>query len=132
MRILIILMFVMIAPFLVMISGCDTDPDDVIEENLRVTSDAVNNSEIPGWNYDFNLTVESAMPPNGVKISINVVGESDNLRYSAVPEIATSSKTTPIHLRDLPLQQYAICNISVTSKSNVANTTTLNFRVIRK
>ena len=130
MRIHIILMFVIIAPSLLIVSGCD--PEEVLEENLRVTSDAVNNSEIPGANYDFNLAVESAMPPNGVKISINVVGESDNLQYSPVPEIATSSKTTPIHLSGLPLQQYVICNIKVTSKSNVANTVTLSFRVIRK
>jgi len=99
---------------------------------LNVTSDAVNNSEIPGANYDFILTVESAMPPNGVDISINVVGESDNLRYSPVPDISTSSKVTPIHLSGLPLQQYAICNIKVTSKSKAANMVTFSFRVIRK
>jgi len=130
MRIHIILMFAIVVPSLLMVSGCG--PTEVLEENLRVTSDAVNNSEIPGANYDFNLTVESAMPPNGVKISITVVGESDNLRYSPLPDISTSSKATPIHLSGLPLQQYAICNISVISKSNVANIVTLSFRVIRK
>ena len=130
MRILIILIFVIIVPSLLMVSGCD--PEEIVEENLKVTSDAVNNSEIPGANYDFILTVESAMPPNGVDISINVVGESDNLRYSPVPDISTSSKVTPIHLSGLPLQQYAICNIKVTSKSKAANMVTFSFRVIRK
>lgn len=130
MRILIILMFVIIVPSLVMVSGCD--PKKVLEENLKVTNDAVNNAEIPGATYDFNLTIESAMPPNGVKISINVVGESDNRNYSPVPAIETSSKLTPIHLSGLPLQQYAICNIKVASKSQATNTATLSFRVIRK
>ena len=131
MRILIILIFAIVVPSLLMVSGCNP-PKKVLEDNLRVTTDAVNNAEIPGANYDFSLTVESDMPPNGVKISIYVVGESDNLHYSPVPDIETSGKATPIHLSGLPLQQYAICNIKVTSKSNVANSVNLSFRVIRK
>ena len=132
MRILIILMFVIIVPPLAMISGCDKPPGEPVEENLRVTTDAANNAEIPGANYDFNVMVESAMPRNGVKISINVVGETDNRNYSPVPEIETSNKTTAIRLNGLPLQQYSLCNVRVTSKSKSTNTVTLSFRIIRK
>ncbi|HJS53225.1 MAG TPA: hypothetical protein VJ765_01740 [Chitinophagaceae bacterium] len=131
MRILIILMLVIAVPSVVMFSGCDRDKE-VPEENLRVTTDAVNNSEIPGATYDFNLTVESVMPRNGVGISINVVGESDNRNYSPVPDIETFNKTTTIHLSGLPLQQYSLVGIRVTSKTKNTNTVTLSFRVIRK
>jgi hypothetical protein len=132
MRILIILMFAIIVPSLVIVSGCDKKPVEIKEENLRVVSDAVNNSEIPGANYDFNLMVESAMPPDGVRITINVVGESDNRNYSPMPDTETSNKITAIHLNGLPLQQYALCNIRVTSKTKNTNTVALSFRVIRK
>jgi hypothetical protein len=132
MRILIILMLAIAVPSVVMVSGCDRDDEDVAEENLRVTTDAVNNSEIPGANYDFNLIVESAMPPKGVIISVNVLGESDNRNYSLMASIETFVKTTAIHLSGLPLQQYALCSVRITSKSKNTNTATVSFRIIRK
>lgn len=118
--------------FLLMLFGCDKPPEKVNEENLRISTDAINNSEVLGTNYSFNLTVESVMPPSGVKISVNVVGESDNRSYSPIADIETSNKTTTITLHDLPQQIYCLSQIRVTSKTRVNNTATLQVRVIRK
>jgi len=99
---------------------------------LRISTDAVNNSEVLGTNYSFHLTVESVMPPSGVKISVNVVGESDNRSYSPIADLETSSKITTITLHDLPQQIYCLSQVRVTSKTKANNTATLQFRVIRK
>lgn len=118
--------------FLLMLSGCDKPSEEVNEENLRISSDAINNSEVLGTNYSFNLTVESVMPPSGVRISVNVVGESDNRNYSPIADRETSNKTTTITLHDLPQQIYCLSQVRVTSKTKASNTATLEFRVIRK
>ena len=118
--------------FLFMLFGCDKPDEEVNEENLRVTTDAVNNAEVLGSNYSFNLAVESVMPPSGVRISVNVVGESDNRSYSPIADVETSSKTTRITLHDLPQQIYCLSQLRVTSKTRANNSVTLQFRVIRK
>jgi hypothetical protein len=115
-----------------MLFGCNKPSEKVNEENLRISTDAVNNSEVLGTNYSFNLTVESAMPPSGVKISVNVVGESDNRSYSPIADLETSNKITTITLHDLPQQIYCLSQVRVTSKTKANNTATLQFRVIRK
>ncbi|HET6765816.1 MAG TPA: hypothetical protein VFH08_00410 [Chitinophagaceae bacterium] len=125
-------LFTLSAFFLLMLFGCDKSSGKVSEENLRISSDAINNSEVLGTNYSFNLTVESVMPPSGVRISVNVVGESDNRNYSPIADVETSNKITTITLHDLPQQIYCLAQVRVTSKTKATNTATLQFRVIRK
>ena len=125
-------LFTLYTFFLLMLSGCDKPSEEVNEENLRISSDAINNSEVLGTNYSFNLTVESVMPPSGVRISVNVVGESDNRNYSPIADRETSNKTTTITLHDLPQQIYCLSLVRVTSKTKASNTASLEFRVIRK
>lgn len=125
-------LFTLSAFFLLMLFGCDKSSGKVNEEDLRISSDAINNSEVLGTNYSFNLTVESVMPPSGVRISVNVVGESDNRNYSPIADIETSNKTTTITLHDLPQQIYCLAQVRVTSKTKATNTAILQFRVIRK
>jgi hypothetical protein len=102
------------------------------EEDLRVTIDAINNAEVLGPNYSFNLTIESVMPPSGVGVSVIVVGESDNRNYSPIPDFETSNKISSIGLHDLPAQTYCICTIRVTSKTKNTNSKIVSFRIIRK
>jgi hypothetical protein len=128
---LINLLFIII-PCSMMITACDKPPVQVAEENLVVSTDAVNNSQLAGPSYDFKVTVESAMPPSGVTILVNVVGEADNRNYSSVAPQTTSDKTTSIRLAGLPLQQYCICTVRVTSKTKPSNTFVLTFKVIQK
>lgn len=118
--------------FLLMLFGCHKSSEKVNEENLRISTDAINNSEVLGTDYSFNLTVESVMPPSGVRISVNVVGESDNRNYSPIADRETSNKTTTITLHDLPQQIYCLSQVRITSKTKATNMATLEFRVIRK
>lgn len=115
-----------------MVSACDPERLEKPEEDLRLSTNAVNNSEILGATYDFTVIVESVMPPSGVIISVTVVGESDNRNYSIQPNIETSSKTMLIRLNNLPQQQYCLCTVRVTSKTKGTNTQTLSFRIIQK
>ena len=131
MRKLLLMAMVMI-PCLLMMPACDPEPVESPEENLKISTDAVNNSEILGSTYDFNVMVESVMPPSGVTISVKVIGESDNRNYSTVSNIMTSNKTTQIRLNGLPQQQYCLCSVTVTSKTRSTNTQTLGFRIIQK
>jgi hypothetical protein len=118
--------------FLLILFGCHKPSQKVQEENLKISTDAINNSEVLGADYSFNLTVESVMPPSGVRISVNVVGESDNRNYSPIADMETSNKSSTIRLHDLPLQIYSLCTVRVTSKTNGSNTASYSFRIIRK
>lgn len=123
-----LILFMMLA-----FSNCDKKPplkED--EENLRISTDAVNNAEVLGSDYNFNLTIESVMPPSGVKITVNVLGESDNRNYSPVPDLETMNKVNPVRLHDLPPQIYVLCTINVISKTKSTNKATRTFRIIRK
>ena len=102
------------------------------EEQLRISTDASAINEIPGPGTDFNLTVESAMPPSGVKIIVVVKGEIDNYVYDTGPLIETISKSTKISINNLPKQKICICTITVTSKNKSTNFVTISFRVVYK
>lgn len=125
-------LFTLSTVLLLMFFGCDKSSEKINEENLRISTDAINNSEVLGADYSFNLTVESVMPPSGVRISVNVVGESDNRNYSPIADRETSNKTTTITLHDLPQQIYCLSQVRITSKTKATNIATLQFRVIRK
>ncbi len=126
------ILFIIPGILLLIVWSCKKPVTEKEEENLRISTDAVNNSEVLGTNYNFNLSIDSEMPPSGVRISVNVVGESDNRNYSPIPDIEAMSKVTAIQLHDLPAQVYCLCTIRVTSKTKASNTTTLSFRIILK
>lgn len=117
--------------FLLIVCGCNKPPGER-EEDLRISTDAINNKEVLGPDYPFNVTVESKMPESGVIISVTVVGESDNGNYSPISNIQTTAKTTRIGLHTLPQQVYCLVSIRVTSKTKSTNTIASQFRIIRK
>ena len=102
------------------------------EEQLRISTDASAYNSIPGPGTDFNLTVESAMPPAGVKIVVVVRGEIDNQVYYTGPLIESNSKITKVFINNLPKQTICICTITVTSKGMSTNFATTGFRIVFK
>lgn len=102
------------------------------EEQLSISTDVAAFSEVPGPVMNFNLTVLSAMPPSGVKITAVVKGETDNLTYYTSPFIETTLKTTNAIINNLPKQKICICTVTVTSKTKSTNTATTSFRVVYK
>ncbi len=102
------------------------------EEALILSTDADLYTITPGPSFDFNLTIESAIPAAGVKIEFVVKGETDNHQYLVGPTIETSNKTTRIFLSNLPQQIICLCIISVRSKSKSTNFATTSFRIVHK
>jgi hypothetical protein len=123
---------IVLAFFLQPISGCKPEPIESKEENLRISTDASTYKEVPGPDFDLNLTVESAMPAAGVRIVTIVKGETDNSNYPQGASIETIANVTKIHVVNLPRQKFCICTVTVTSKSNNANIATASFRVVYK
>ena len=116
------------------IPACNKDdkPSEQAEEQLRISTNAAALIEVPGSVTDFNLTVESVMPPAGVRIKVVVKGEIDNLVYYTGPLIESLSKITKIDISNLPKQKICVCSIEVVSKSRSSNLATTNFRVVYK
>ena len=110
----------------------NNSPSVPAEVQLIISTDASAYNSITGPGTDFNLTVESAMPPNGVGIVVVVTGEIDNQVYYTSPLIETNSKITKVNITNLPKQKICICTTTVTSKSKSTNFATTNFRVVFK
>ena len=120
-----ILFAIGISVLLISVVKCHKDPG---EEALRISTDAsqVNNTASPL--FDFNLKVESKMPPSGVKIEYMVKGEADNVVYSQSQATSTTSQKL-LTIYSLPRQIMCICTINVTSQTKSTNTATTSFRV---
>jgi hypothetical protein len=118
---------------LLAVTGCKKNhSSQPAEDNLRISIDAGSYEFSPASDFNFNLTVESAMPPAGVWIIAEVKAETDNQLYLQAPSIETTNKTTKITLRNLPRQKICISTIKVTSKNTSTNTATTSFRVVYK
>ena len=125
------ILFSILVAFAILMLQCN--PAEIEEENLNISTDAPAYNETPGPDFSFRLMVESAMPPDGVKIFYTVKGESDNLDYPQNPGvIETTNKIILIKLINLPQQKFCVCTIKVTSKSKSSNTASKNFRVVYK
>jgi hypothetical protein len=129
-----IVMVFVTAIMMMVIHACKKDktPPEPEEEQLRVSTNAAALNEIAGPATDFNLTVESVMPPTGVKIKVVVRGEIDNLVYYTGPLIESFSKITKVDILNLPKQKICTCSIEVVSKTRSTNSATANFRVVYK
>lgn len=118
--------FLVIGISILLISAkCHKDNE---EEGLRISTDAsqVNNTASPL--FDFNLKVESKMPPSGVKIEYIVKGEADNVVYYQNQATTTASQKL-LTMYSLPRQIMCICTIAVTSQTKADNKATTSFRV---
>lgn len=107
-------------------------PTPLVEESLKVSTNASTLNVTPGADFDFILSVDSKIPTDGVKIEYTLKGETDNQDYAQGPAIETKTKTTDIRLRGMPRQKFCICNITVTSKTKASNIATTSFRVVYK
>ena len=122
----VVLIAIMLAAF-----GCKKDKDKA-EDALRITTDAATMALTPGPDYDFNLTVESAMPAAGVRIEYTVKGEVDNQNYPQSPAIETTAAITKIKINNLPRQKICVCTITGISKGSSTNRAITSFRVAYK
>jgi len=111
--------------------GCKKDKSSP-EDALRISTDAATMALTPGPDFDFNLTVESAMPAAGVRIEFTVKGEADNQNYPQGPAIETTAAITKIKINNLPRQKICVCTVTVTSKGSSTNKTITSFRVAYK
>ena len=109
--------------------GCKKEDQ---EETLRVSNDIGTLSVSPGPELDANITVESAMPRQGVWIEVAVRGEIDNQNYPQGSFILTNTAVTKIKIRNLPRQKICICTVTVTSKRKSSNKATTSFRAAYK
>jgi hypothetical protein len=109
--------------------GCNKEED---EEALRVSNDAGTMSISPGPEQDVNITVESAMPRQGVWIEVSVKGEIDFQVYPQGALILTNTAVNKIKIRNLPRQKICLCTVTVTSKGKSSNKATTSFRAAYK
>lgn len=118
----------------ILFSSCDKekDPPAPPEDQLKITIDAPAFNIVPGSGTNFNVSVESVMPPSGVKVTAVVKGEINNVVYHTPPVIETSNKITKVYISNLPQQIVCICTITVASKSTPMNFATTSFRVVYK
>ena len=111
--------------------GCKKD-EAKPEDALRISTDAATMVLTPGPDFEFNLTVESALPAAGIRIEFTVKGEADNQNYPQGPPIETTAAITKIKINNLPRQKICVCTVTVTSKGSNTNKAITSFRVAYK
>jgi predicted small lipoprotein YifL len=115
------------------VAGCKPEPPlSQPEEDLKTSVDVPSFTTTPAANLSFNLKLESAMPPGGLRIEYNVKGEIDNQIYAQGPGINSMSTVVPMTISNLPRQKICICTIIITSNTKTTNTATQSFRVVYK
>lgn len=102
------------------------------EENLSISIDAPAYNETNGPDFNFRVTIESEMPPDGVRIYCSLRGEADNFNYPQGPEIETTAKINAIRVINIPRQKFCIATVRVVSLSRGTNNTSKDFRVVYK
>jgi len=121
---------IVVSLFAITMLKCNKGPDS--EENLSISIDAPAYNETNGPDFNFRVTVESKMPPRGVRIICTVRGEADNFNYPQSPEIETTVKTSAIRVINLPRQKFCICTVRVVSLGHGTNNTSKDFRIVYK
>ncbi len=107
---------------------CDKDPP---EENLKISIDAAGVELSPSSSFDFDVTILSGMPKDGVTIHFITKGEVDDRVYFD-RRTSTKSLDNRLTIYGLPMQLWCICSITVTSNNNKNNIATASFRIGRK
>jgi hypothetical protein len=120
-------LMLIVAMIVVTTPACDKPPP-ILEQDLKISTDAASYTIIPDPVFTFKLKVESAMPAGGVKIEYSVVSEIDNQDYPQGPAMNTFNPNNTITIV-LPRQKICICTIKVTSLSKSSNTATTGFRI---
>lgn len=119
-------------------SGCSKggDGDNTTpppeEENLRISTDASPLNIAAGPSFSVVLSVDSKMPPDGVRIEYSLVGETDGQVYPQGPAFDTKTAKTTINFQSLPRQKFCLGRISVISKTKPSNSASANLRIVYK
>ena len=116
----------------ILFACCEPKKTPLLEDPLRITTDASLFMTIPGAEFTFNITVASKMPPAGVIIEYSANGEADNFNYFRGPRLQTSAVRSILEVSSLPRQRICVVNIKVTSKGDSRNFTQISFRVTYK
>lgn len=113
--------------------GCGKDKTTVPpEEALRISMDAQPFVVLPGPDFEFSLTVESAMPQKGVSIDFSVDGEKDGINYYYSPPVQTKDSRTRLKVQYTPRQVMCVCTVNVRSAGDPGNKASKTFRLVYK
>lgn len=117
------------------LSSCYGDLGEGIgEQDLIVALDPDSGSAIArtlGTTYDFNVLVQSAMPPQGVTVSVVYRQDIDNAVVFSQNYTATTSPQ-PVRITNIPFNEVGTVTLIVTSKGEPDNTVTKTFKLVRK
>lgn len=124
--------------FAVLLSSCYGDLGDDItwEEDLVVALNPNPGSPTTpvitlGASYDFNVLVQSQMPPQGVTVNVAYRQDSDNTLVFG-QEYSTTTSPLPVTITNIPFDEVGTVTITVTSKTKADNTVTKTFKLVRK
>jgi hypothetical protein len=105
------------------------------EENLSVETLPLANGHVeasaPGPDFPLKVTVKSAMPPGGVKISVTAKIDGGTLAFFNTSK-TSSSAVTDITITGTPSGVVSVVDITVTSASTATNKWSGSYKYSRK
>lgn len=118
------------------LSSCygDWGEEGLGEQNLVVALDPDAGSTIArtfSTTYEFNLQVLSKMPPQGVTVSVVYRQDSDNTVVFS-QNYTTNTSPLNVQITNIPFNEVGTVTVIVTSISNLTNTVTKTFKLVRK
>lgn len=120
---------ILIVLMVFMVMGCHKSTP---EASIVFTTDASASNISTASSFNVNVTLTSAMPGQGIKISSTVTDQTTSGAISQNGATTSSASKTPITLIGLPQQHWCNVTVTVSSVATPTNTASQSFTVVYK
>lgn len=116
----------------VLLYSCTKGPVKEVEEPISYETDALDVNISNSDKFIFTAKLLSAMPSNGIKLSITAKEEVSGSDLSQDAPIVSKGPQTALNVKGLPKQKWVVATVKVCSAKDTLNCVSKSFRVVYK
>lgn len=113
-------------------SGGGGGPVSPQESPVSFTLSATNQSVSLSGSFPVTVTLTSAMPEQGIRITTALVDQSTNLALPQGSPLESKATANQVSLTGLPEQHWCLATVTVTSVATATNSSSQSFTVVYK
>lgn len=113
-------------------SGCTKSTPKEVEEGIKFETDATDQNISNADKFIFTAKLLSAMPSNGIKLSITAKEEISNTDLPQDPPFVSKGSQTALNVKGLPKQKWVIATVKVCSAKDTLNCVSKSFKIVYK
>jgi len=116
----------------IVLSSCKKGAPKEVEEAIRFETDATDQNISNADKFIFTAKLLSAMPSNGIKLSITAKEEISNTDLPQDPPFVSKGSQTALNVKGLPKQKWVIATVKVCSAKDTLNCVSKSFKIVYK